>query len=104
MTYGRRAAWEEVVDDDVRPSLDLATTDTTSDALVRVIEGGSCRSGNSFDVYFSILPPRPAPPLDELASDDGGGDDDGGCSAPTEEDRRIIVVVAASAVAVVVDG
>ncbi len=27
----------------------------TSDAIVRVIMGGSCRSGNSFDVNFSII-------------------------------------------------
>jgi hypothetical protein len=94
MAYGRRDEDDDDEEEEVGVPPLAFTADTTSDALVRVMDGGSCRSGNSFDMYFSTFP------FDVSSYDIGG--DDVGCCAWTENDLRIVAV--AVAVAVAVDG
>lgn len=76
---------EDDDDDDDEP---LALAAMTSEALVRVINGGSCRSGNSFEVYFT-------PPFGFGGEDDDGSE--GGtaadCCARTAKERGAVAVV-----------
>ena len=75
-------------DDDVDDDEPLALAAMTSEALVRVINGGSCRSGNSFEVYFT-------PPFGFGGEDDDGSE--GGtaadCCARTAKERGAVAVV-----------